>query len=125
MGELGNRKPHGYFMAFFLPCRARVVRGDGRNIWELGVGSGAHLSAVLNTFQDAAKVRAELRLMLPALGHDSVPRERQEFMPPETLGCPPPWAVLLAHTGPGQFLGGSILFPVAMKSRTSWLVCPG
>lgn len=63
--------------------------------------------------------------MLPALGHDSVPREGQEFMPPKALRDLPPWVALLTHTGPGQFLGGSIRFPVTMKSRTSWLVCPG
>lgn len=48
-------------------------------------GVGAHLNAVLNALQDAGKVRAELRLKLPALGHDSVPGERQELISPKTF----------------------------------------
>lgn len=38
--------------------------------------------------QDAGKTRVKFKLMLPALGHEMVPGERQEFMP--THGCKRP-----------------------------------
>lgn len=65
-------------MASFLTPKTRMVRASD---W-------THLSAVLKPFQDAGKTRAEFRLVLSTLGHDTVPGEKQEFM--TTLGCEGP-----------------------------------
>lgn len=65
-------------MASSLTPKTRMVRADHRT----------HLSAVLKTLQDAGKTRAEFRLVLPILGHDTVPGEKQEFV--TTHGCEGP-----------------------------------
>lgn len=51
-------------------------------------GEGAHLNAVLKMLQDAGTMRAEFRLLLPTLGHDTVPAERQDVV--TTHGCEEP-----------------------------------
>lgn len=67
------------------------------------VGHRAYLSLVLKMLQDASKGRAEFRLVLPTLSHDTIPGEKQEFMPTHSceespsLGNTPyshrPWTV--------------------------------
>lgn len=79
MGNKGHLVIYG-----FLPDLQKR-RGEG-----LRKGDWAHLSAVLEVLQDAGKGGAELRSMLPTLGHDAVPEEGWKFEPTHSLQGPLP-----------------------------------
>lgn len=89
------------------------------------VGQGPHLNTVSKMLRDARKTGVEFRLVLPTLGHDMVPGERQEFVPPMAVKDLPPWTALHIHTGPGEPQGGSICPPPVTTYSMSGLVHPG